>query len=222
MANFWDLPETVRQKIYRLHLVQEQCIKVGRDYRMGLVPFHTWRRTLRLPALFTISARAETEAAGIYYGENHFDVGVVLNVLDLGGIVPRRHLPLVKRITCNWDGPLPGEGFRYIAGRLKGLEELNIRVDEALMVRCQMSRHNRPRAVFIDKPTPQQQLSIVRSSGYADLLKISGVQHVRFIGMGPGWPTSIVKSNGPIPGGFLETHVLPKLKGVARGYVKIG
>ena len=227
MANFWDLPRAIRQKIYRLDLVQEACINFGTCKQRELIRVEDSQRIgfVRIPALLAICKRAQEDAADIYYGENHFDVGEVSDVRLFHIYASPRHLRLIKKLTCTWCGSSEGEGFLFIARNLKGLEELNIRVVEALRARCSMSRHTMSRAAYAiyanNSPSPQQQLSITKSPGYSSLLKISGVRIVNFVRVEDGWARHC-KSNGPIPGGFLETHVLPRLKGAASACRKIG
>src|ERR1700753_3109740 len=84
MANFWDLPKHVRERIYRLHLVYDEPITP--DEHDHLVKYDssqtyaakTSREPKYMPPVFHISTKAEKEVAPIYYGENHFELSRAL------------------------------------------------------------------------------------------------------------------------------------------------
>lgn len=224
MATFMDLPKDVRERIYRLHLVRDKpitnsehhkIVKHRKKFTWG------WRATPEkaMPPLLSVSSKIEKEAAPIYYGENHFDLG------DIGPlhqdckiltITWRRHLKFVRKITCtwakfldNWGGyGMIGENWKRLS-KLKGLEELNIRVDEADLLKFMaVGREVRQRGVHVMSPTPQQQLAILRFPGIAGLLSIQQVKNVKFI---ERVDENGKKYGGPIAGGALETHILPRL-----------
>ena len=212
MANFFDLPRLVRDRIYRLHLVKaDPTTREQHDKNANHKPGPYGRA---MPALLAVSKKAEREAAHIYYGENHFDMGEVRTVISFGYFTYPRHLRLVREVTCTWDGMLAGEGFQAIA-RMKSLHKLRIRVDEASIVHRLLSSRKNSRYIIDShkrEPTAQEQLSIVRCPGYTGMLKISNVPEVEFIKTF-NWKKEVV--GGPIPGGFLETQVLPKLRGTS-------
>jgi len=179
--------------------------------------------TLWVPAIFLASRRAQEEAAVIYYGENNFDLGDASAALYWHQIVLPKHIRFVKKATCTWRGRSSGEGFQCIARKFKGLQELYIRVDEAYIVQQQVSRQDRSRSHFIDVITPQQNLSVRQSAGYTGLLRISGIPHVEFIKLDPDFSQCArYNTTGPIPGGFLQTYVIPMLQGRTCESVKIG
>jgi hypothetical protein len=62
MPNFWDLPSSVRDKIYRLNLVREGVIDLaGFREACGLRPSG-------VPLLLQLCERLEQEAAGTFFG----------------------------------------------------------------------------------------------------------------------------------------------------------
>ncbi len=74
MANFWDLPRTVRDQIYRLHLLRDDGIsKTTHDKIATHVVQHRRGGGRRVPPICALSTRADKEAAPIYYGENRFE-----------------------------------------------------------------------------------------------------------------------------------------------------
>lgn len=210
MANFFDLPRPIREKVYRLHLVKADPIT--RDQHDEIANYSPISYGKAMPALIAVSKKVEREAAAIYYGENHFDFGLVRSTICFCYRTYTRFLRMVRKATCTWEGDLAGEGFQAIA-RMKNLQELYIRVDEASMVRQMVNSRTNSRYTIgwhEREPSPQEQLSIVRYPGYSSLSKISGVPHVEFI------TTLDYKKEevgGCISGGFLETQLLPKLMG---------
>lgn len=231
MATFMDLPRDVREKIYRLHLVYEEPIT--NDKHHTIVRHNSWKRPKNCtPALFEVTTKIEKEAAPIYYGENHFDLGEVYHfdsICKFFKITPRRHLKFLRSITCTWaptSGPWTYRtvsdygGHGFVRGNfqrlstLKNLVELNIRVDEADIIKnMRIGRATRQHHHLRDSEdlTPQESLAIFRFPSVSGLLSISGIPNVKFIEREkePGGE----KYGGMIPGGPLETHILPRLKG---------
>lgn len=218
MTNFFDLPKLVRLKIYRLHLVHDEPInreKHDEVCKHGSGDTHKYTGR-NMPALLAISKKADKEAAPIYYGENHFEFDPVFAAYGFAARSYPRHLRMVRKVTCAWKNDLAGEGFIAIA-RMKGLQELHIRVDEHSMVQqTAVSRHKRQMwSLPAEDLTPQQQLAIQRYPGMSSLLSISNVPQVDFIEFKnyPN-PAFVRATNGPIPDGYLQTYVVPKLKGI--------
>ncbi|KAK5136072.1 hypothetical protein LTR08_004122 [Meristemomyces frigidus] len=212
MVTFNDLPRPVREQIYTLHLVQGEPVTIEKHRR--LVNYkHNYHDNVRSenfsPALLKVSKKIEREAARFYYGENQFDIASVAHAGCLViGTYPR-HLKLVRNVICTWSryGGAT-EGFRYLS-RLKGLEELTIRVDEKEMVRemC-FARDGQLRWSHCSDPTPQQQLTLLRYPGMNGLLSLSGIPHVRFV---ERLDYNGEKQGGSISGGLLETQVRSKI-----------
>lgn len=219
MTNFWDMPKTVRHEIYRLDLVRDEPITLAKH---RLIATHAsggrfFSRRL-MPPLLAISKKADREAAPIYYGQNHFDVAAVNQAWSLSEITYPRHFRMIRKITCWWTSTNVREGFLAIA-RMKGLQELNIRVNEGDMVRqASYSRHNRQIWNIHDEElTQQQQLVLLRWPGMSALMTISNVPVVQFLKTKSHDGRDV---GGAIPGGFLETQVLPKLTGIRPASVK--
>lgn len=220
MANFWDLPKPVREKIYRMHLVRDGPI--AREKHLRIVK-HTWdRRQYQrhfMPPLLCVSKRFDKEAAAIYYGENHFVFEPVNEAWLFAHVTFPRHLRLIRKVTCAWQSTESREGFLAIA-RMKGLQELFIRVNEGLMVRQAIgSRHIRQILIPDEELTPQHHLALIRHPGMSAVLSLSGIPHVQFM-KAIGWDKSEI--GGSIQGGFLETYVLPRITGSNQNVTRIG
>lgn len=219
MANFWDLPRPVREKIYRMHLVRDGPISREEHHQIVKHDPRTYRRHY-MPPLLCVSKKFEKEAAAIYYGENHFVFEPVSQAWMFAYRTFPRHLKLVRKVTCEWEGTVSREGFMAIA-RMKGLQELFIRVDEGFMVRQMIgSRHLRQTHRIPDEElTPQHHLALIKHPGMSAVLSLSGIPHVQFI-KAISWDKNEV--GGPIPGGFLETYVLPRITGSDSSITRIG
>ncbi|KAK3075013.1 hypothetical protein LTR53_002048 [Teratosphaeriaceae sp. CCFEE 6253] len=210
MPNFNDLPKTVRQQIYRLHLTYDepvdQVTHLAAIHYPGRLDNHGSRSC---PPILTLSKKIDKEAAPFYYAANSF---VCANSwANLICCSWPRHLKLVRKITTNWESEYATLHFGRLA-RLKGLVELRIRVDERRL----LSRALTPselRRVDLDNATPQQQLAVYRTPGMAGLLKLCGnfakIESVEFVKMTQAG--RIVEASGPYPGGVLETQVAPRL-----------
>lgn len=227
MTNFFDLPKLVRMKIYRLHLVRDEPVSPsehnliatrrsgGRTYH-GFTDEYTRKRT---PPLLAVSKQAEREAAPIYYGENHFEFDPVRVASSFAMTTYPRHLRMIRKVTCEWSEDMAREGFLAIS-RMKGLQELYIRVNEGAMVRNTLNSRHVRQCYYIpdDQLTPQQQLSLLRHPGMSGLLAISNVPLVEFTRLKP--PSYSSDPSGPLPDGFLQTQILPVLKGLRSHLVR--
>lgn len=170
-----------------------------------------------MPPICHISRQADREAAPIYYGENHFEFGVAHphnqfgreNPQCLTNVTSPRHLKLIRKVTCHWPCDNAYDWFLRIS-RMKGLEELYIGVDEKDMVNDAMRARYPKRTWSLDELSPQHMLAISRAPGMSALLTISGVPMVQFVKR-KGYDGA--EHGGPIPGGFLETNVRPRLMG---------
>ena len=219
MATFFDLPIPVREKIYRLHLVQKRPITFHQYYAE---PHSNSRKNLkdktRMPAICWVSKRLEKEASVIYYGENHFEFdggkrcGSIISFREYTRL---RHFRLVRKITFQWpvraETGDPRANFLMLA-KMKNLQELRLRVDEKKMVSDMLEKRY---AIYKsnDLSGPQQQLLLHQYPGMTALLTLCGVPHVEFrkaVEMTQQQAKRFY--GGPIHGGFLETQVLPKLK----------
>lgn len=218
MANFNELPRTVREKIYRMHLVRDdtidlpdwrKCVKHNFDYTM--------RRQKRfMPPICHVSKKIEKEAAPIYYGENTFEFPHLTQLSCFLAESILRHQKYIRRIgfkyECSaWDGCA---ALRKV-GRLKGLELLTIRLNERSMISSMVARHSGSTEWVDDgAPTPQQQMKLLRFPAMSALLTISGIPEVRLLKL---HDTCSDKVDGPVPGGFFETNVVAQLTSAPKG-----
>lgn len=206
MANFNDLPKPVREQIYHLHLVHDEPLTL--DQHRKLVDFDWDQHPLySTPAILKVSKKIEKEAAAFYCSRNHFQLPHML-VEQLNYTTYPRHRKLIRQITCSWThAGYASSGFRTLAN-FKGLEELNIRVDEKAMIRCMCYSRDKHHRSGDEEPTPQQQLTVLRYPGMAALLSLSGISQVHFIKL---LDNEKNETGGPIPGGVLETQVRSKI-----------
>ncbi|KAF2215142.1 hypothetical protein CERZMDRAFT_94561 [Cercospora zeae-maydis SCOH1-5] len=209
MPDFWDLPRKVRDKIYRMHLVHNDPVTEEAHEKMCRGRKALGHRQKQMPMILQVSPRADREAAPVYYGENHF----IISRLDPAALAYRtlpRHTRMVRRVTCDWIPDLRGVSYAFEGiAKLKGLRELNIRVDEKDMVRQALnSRDKRPHyATFAGEPSAQEQLALYRHPGINGLLSLKGIPNVNFI------PRRVngKDSGGPIAGGVLLTQIRPRI-----------
>lgn len=233
MVDFFDLPRTVRDRIYRLHLVKADG-PLTLDEHYDRVESSALSKKY-MPSIMEISKRAEKEAGPIYYGENHFDIGDLDAFWRFSTSTWPRHLNLVRAITCAWTGDSNrswsiGNYGNYGATRsnfirmskMKRLESLNIRVDEAEMVRrMTFSRETRQRPFEGNDISAQEGLAIFQFPGMAGLLSITKVRNVQFIKL---LDDKGEEHGGPLADGPLLTHILPRLRPqvkVRRKYVQL-
>ncbi|GIZ45571.1 hypothetical protein CKM354_000873100 [Cercospora kikuchii] len=208
MPDFWDLPRKVRDKIYRMHLVHDKPIGRREHDEMcnrGIGRYHP----KRMPTILRVSARADREAAPIYYGENHF-VSSWLHPDFLVHDTFARHYRLVRRLTCDWDPSQSGTNYAFdCIAKLKGLVELTIEVDEKDMVRqALIKRDTRQSYWAVDgEYSAQEQLALYHLKGIDRLLSLKGIPNVNF----GNRTIKGKKEAGPIPGGVLLTQIRPKI-----------
>lgn len=218
MANFWDLPRPVRDKIYRMHLVQEEPITLAEHEAFVK---HTFSKGRIMPAVLQLSKKAEREAAAIYYGENHFELADVCDVRRLSGSIWPRHFKLIRRITLSWTSQGvndtyghyggAGDNFARLAG-MKGLHNLTIRLDEeSILQHMNISREVRHRrfSPTADDLSQQQHLAVLRLPGMSGLLLLSNIRHVTFRRL---VDKTGEEYGGLVPGGPFETQILPRLR----------
>lgn len=221
MVDFFDLPRPVRDRIYRLHLVKADG-PFTLDEHLDKIESSALSKKY-MPSIMEVSKKAEKEAAPIYYGENHFDIGSIDAFWRFSTSTWVRHLNLVRAITCAWTGDsktywtISAYG-NYGATRssflrmskMKRLESLNIRVDEAEMVRSMhINRESRQRPFEGNDVSAQEGLAIFRFPGMAGLLAITKVRNVQFIKM---VNDKGEEYGGLLPDGPLVTHILPRLR----------
>lgn len=139
MANFWNMPKPLREKIYRLHLVQEHPVTFAhfRDACGGFAEDPPWprRHTRTMPRLLKLCKRTEREAAPIYFGDNTFLVNDTSLIWQWKERLWPRHMKLVRQLNLdNWDDPhMYGSGHSHRLkelGPLKDLDRLTVKVDE--------------------------------------------------------------------------------------------
>ncbi|KAK5739214.1 hypothetical protein LTR17_005515 [Elasticomyces elasticus] len=211
MLNFNDLPKPVRQTIYALHLTLDKPIKEATHEKMVKSPGGWSHRSKTYsPPLLAVSGEIEEEAAPYYYSENEFCIDTHYSSL-LYHTSPQ-HLKMVRKVTVIWGNTAATYTFQSVK-RLKGLKELQIRVDELAMLKKELGKGQgrKGKRAVPDSPSPQQQLAILQVPGMAALLALPKMQHVKFI-------KKLREHNGteyggPIAEGVLETQIASRLMG---------
>ncbi|KAI7362321.1 hypothetical protein KC354_g7383 [Hortaea werneckii] len=209
MANFNSLPKAIRERIYELHLTQEEPISLER-YRYLVQDDLYTRDGRRMPALLQVSRKIEKEAAPFFYAKNDFEFGFLAGITYFAALSWPRHRHLIRRLTVTWRWRDFGasECFRSLAS-MRNLDELFIRVDEEEMLLKMLNKSNfHHTLVFDPRSTPQENLAMLRHPGLVGLLKLR-VPKVRFIELADDGDMR----GGPIPGGVLETIIAPKVMG---------
>lgn len=221
MVDFFDLPRSIRDKIYRLHLVKTDGSITLQEHEKMIGNPAAIKKSM--PPIMKVSKVAEKEAAPIYFGENRFDLADVDLLWSFSSSIWLRHLKLVRAITCAWVGDVHRwRGLRVYGGwgttresfirlsKMKGLESLYIRVDETEMLRSMsIDRETRQRPFDSDNITPQENLAIFRFPAITGLLAITKVKDVQFLKM---IDQKGEESGGPLPDGPILTQILPRLR----------
>jgi hypothetical protein len=214
MANFWDLPKDVRERIYRLHLVKEKPIDIYEfeaSCQSDLAPL--WRRGKQhgMPKLLHVCKKTECEAAGIYFRENTFTWCRPQDSYQWKSRLWPRHIRLIRRVVIDgWVDPDEygngyNEGFRLLAS-LKGLQELTVKVDEQAALEQKLTRHPTIKWHSSLGCGPQLQLQVLHFCGVYGLKSLTNIPHVEFEPLTEKGRKHHGDS-GVIPGGVLDTLV---------------
>ncbi|KAK4958877.1 hypothetical protein LTR10_003674 [Elasticomyces elasticus] len=208
MPDFNDLPKTIRQQIYKLHLTYDEPVD-GTSHNRNVA--YTYDKVaagqrIFMPPLLAVSPEIEKEAAPYYYRDNVFVTDRY--GIDVTTFIQDSHLKMIQSVIMQWPDTYATGRFANVK-RLKGLKELRIRVDELALVKKQLCRGKAVRFVT-DDPSPQQQLAILQTPGLAGLMTLNKIKDVVFVKKVDG---NGREYGGPIPGGVLETQIAPKLMG---------
>jgi hypothetical protein len=233
MANFWDLPKTVRETIYRTHLVQASSVKSAEfeEYCRCPDPDQDFApKPLRLmPPLLEVSRRIEREgtfqnskatltlndladhglASCICFGENVFRIKGRSDCLRwFDRLWPRHANQIQSIILANWARNWDWSGKMYSIWNFKKLRSL--RMLRSLVVDIDeikslrsLLRTSRSRVIWHDSLTYGPQIHL-------QMLRIDGMGALRTLRGLQSVQFMDPESNGqqdPIPGGFLETVV---------------
>lgn len=209
MTNFWNLPRSVRERIYRLDLVHEASLELDVYISMcGKVHTHPPRT---MPCLMQVSRRLELEALGIFLGENSF----VMSLRDMSiwkYWMPRRHYNQIRSVVVKdwWSfGNMCDESFRML-GSMRSLESLSVRVDEQEALRSYLESTAKLFDIKWHNSLgygPQVQLNVLRFEGIRGLRSLRGLRHVEFLPVDPEAEEEVPGDFGPIPGGLLDTVI---------------
>lgn len=150
MANFWDLPKPIRERIYRLHLLQDQPVTQGDFLQL------CGRRETRcscseclvkmMPCLLQADHKIEREAAHIYFGENTLEVLEPLELDSLVNLVHKRHYNRIRKVLLKIPRLEPrnsaadNEASLLKIGTMRGLESLTVELNEQKAFKAMLER----------------------------------------------------------------------------------
>jgi hypothetical protein len=189
MANFWDLPKSVREQIYRLHLVQEDPVDLN-DFnaacrRNGTSIWDYSDPQRRVPRLLQVCKKTEREAAGIYFGENTFIWKRPHEVYQWKYKLWPRHLRLIRALTIGgWTDPENygggyNECFRLLS-TFRGLKVLTLKMDEQMALEKRLRHHPTIKWHSSLGCSPQLQLQALYFCGLQGLRSLTNFPHVDF------------------------------------------
>lgn len=207
MANFWDLPLLVRERIYRLNLVKDTPIDFE-DFECMCNHKHTHPPNA-MPCLMQVSRISEVEAMDIFLGENSFVMGPRCMWLWKHWM-PRRHMNRIRNIVVSgWRefGNNCDRFFRFI-GSLKNLESLSVKMNEQQSLREYLNSSATLSGMKWHSSLgygPQVQLHVLHFNGIRGLRSIQGLRHVEFIPRDPKAKEEVPGDFGSIPGGLLDS-----------------
>jgi hypothetical protein len=217
MANFWDLPKPVRERIYRLHLVQEDPVDLDRfEAHCGGDFLPSWysrkRGSLRgIPQLLEVCKKTEREAAGIYFGENTFICRFPHQTSIWKLRLWPRHLGLVRKLIIDgWTTPENygggyNEEFRLLTS-FKNLKVLTLKVDEKMSLEKKLQHHKTMKWHSSLGCSIQLSLQVLHFCGIHGLNQLTNVPRIEF----PPLTEEGRKchgDSGAIIGGVLDTLV---------------
>ena len=215
MANFWDLPKPVRERIYRLHLVQEDPVDLvdfeatcGGDLPYIWSDLKTRRGT---PQLLQVCKKTEREAAGIYFGENTFICEIPHEARHWKARLWPRHLRLIRALIIEgWTSPEDygggyNECFRLLSS-FQGLKVLTLKVDEQMALEKKLKHHPTIKWHSSLGCSPQLQLQVLHFCGIQGLRSLTKIPCIDFPPLTEEGRKRHGES-GAIVGGVLETLV---------------
>jgi len=223
MKTFWNLPKPVREKIYRLALIEEE----------QPVDFAAYKKTcgyteenaddmdcdtkkpakLKCPDLLQVSRKVEREAAPIYFGENTF----CLWSPEALGVWKRftllRHIKQIRKVALwSWSelkGVPADSAFKAFA-TLPKLESLTLCIVEEEKLKAMLTTHEQRPAhrtlswhpsIGLGPQVNMQLLRLPGVGGFRSLRGLRGVKFVKDLNVSSDDPDNL----GSMPGGFLET-----------------
>jgi hypothetical protein len=189
MANFWDLPKPVRERIYRLHLVQDDPVNLI-DFEAAcggrLVQIWDDRQSRRGNIqLFQLCKQTEREAAWIYFGENTFVCVVPQEIRHWKLRIWPRHLRLMRALIIEgWSSPEDyggghNECFRVLSS-FQGLQTLTLKVDEQMALEKKLQRHPTIKWHSSLGCSPQLQLQTLHFCGLQGLRSLTKIPRIDF------------------------------------------
>jgi hypothetical protein len=208
MPNFWDLPRSVRDKIYWLNLVHEGVIDLaGFREACGLRPSG-------VPLLLQLCERTEQEAAGTFFGENTFYARTAYETYAWKAEIPKRHFKLIRKFSVDgWIWPdRYGQGYTggfRVLGSFKSLDTLTVTINEQEALERLLRYHSTIKWHKSLGLSPRLHLQALNFSGITGLRSLRNIQRIDFKAQMMRYRKATGNSEdderGDIIGGFLDT-----------------
>lgn len=201
MTNFWDLPKAVREKIYRMHLVQDSPVTLN-DFKTFCNKCRVSSSERVTPCLLQADLRIEREAARFYFRENEFVLSELREIHLLLATAWPRHYNLIQTIVLGeWPlysrklgGSRVDQHVRKLAV-LRGLVDLTIKLNEQEALKAMLGNKRSHSSMQWHSSLgygPQVQLQLLHLDGINALREMRRLRQVSFDHV------------GNIPGGLLE------------------
>jgi hypothetical protein len=228
MKTFWDLPKPVREKIYRLHLVEEQqpvdfaaykkaCryTEASRDlYGSAAKPAN-----VKSPTLLQVSRKIEREASAIYFGENTFALSRPESLRDWKTFTIPRHIKHIRKVALlGWtqaQGASANAAFK-VFNTLPKLESLTLCFEEEETLKEKLMYdefRSTNRAMNWHSSLgfgPQVSLQLLRLRGMHGLRSLRGLRKVKLV-KDLNVSHDDLGNVGSMSGGFFETVIIKEI-----------
>lgn len=187
MGDFWDLPRPLRERIYRLHLVQDDPIDLTQlQAACGRLVWSFRNGTARrgMPQVMQLAKTVELDTANIYFRETTFVLRKPNEAWSWNIGIWQRHLKLIRKVIIDWPeareyGQGYNEGSRDVQS-FKGLENLVLKVDEQTAPEKRLSRHSAIKWHRSLGCSPQLQLQSLYFDGIQGLRTLTGIPCIEF------------------------------------------
>lgn len=213
MANFMDLPKAVREKIYRLHLLDEPqpiplCYYKQACGRSAFATAYDKKNPRMMPQLLQVSRKIEREASPIYFGENAFMFIEPEDFYHWKRATWLRHRnQMTKIVLVGWGAnstPAANKAFEQL-GKLPKLDSLAVKIDEKKELLSLLRFDPIIRCGGRLPIGPHINLQILRLPGMQGFRSLKNVRDLRFIKNELVMDSEDPNDFGSLPGGVLES-----------------
>lgn len=224
MKTFWNFPKPVREKIYRLVLIEVEqpvdfaaykktCGYTGNADDMDCTSKKPDK--LKGPDLLQVSRKMERETSHIYFGENTFCLWSPEALSVWKRFAATRHIKQIRKVALwGWTdskGVSADAAFKAF-NALPKLESLTFCFKEEKELAAMFTTHEQKPAYRIISWHvslgfgPQVNLQLLRLPGISGLRSLRGLREVNFVN-DLNFSSEDPGNVGSMPGGFMETVV---------------